>query len=114
MSVIEIEAPRVAPQSPVTDEVRDVLRKAKGLISAGWCQRVRFDPRGAGSFCILGALSMAAYGDADASVPDMWDYLAPFDAHLPRVLHGDLVSFNDAMFTTQAEVVDLFDRALGA
>jgi hypothetical protein len=110
MSVVveEATAPRVAPQSPVDEEVRDVLREAKGLVAKGWCQG---HAREGDKFCAIGALCTAAWETGDWSV--MKRARAALGSIIPPDYHSSLMQWNDTPGRTQAEVVALFDEALG-
>lgn len=130
MSVVEVApAPRVAPQPPVvSDEVRDVLRKAKGLLSGGVCKAKLSD--GLGNVCALGAIS-AARGWIDPTIenssgyPDdddpaalaLWNSLpVVYRYGVPGYVVDALYRFNDDSVRKghPERVVALFDRALGA
>jgi hypothetical protein len=105
MSVVVEET--TAPQSPVVDEeVRDVLREAKGLVAQGWCQH---HAHLGDKFCVLGALITASVGGEWRAVTRARHAVRQ---HIPATV--TIPEWNDAPGRTQAEVVALFDKALGA
>lgn len=92
--------------------VIEVLTEARALVEQGWTQRAwardRFGNAGmwdeptACEWCLVGALASAGFGSGYNSA---WKIL--------RELTGDpLSAFNDAPGRTQAEVLDLLDRAI--
>ena len=126
---------RVRPGPPPALAVRAILRKARALIAAGWCQNADAveHPGGPVEHCAVGAVRAAA----------AWGKPGAFNSRLePAVeaaasvllestgeavlyrdvgsLHGDafdtqlLSRWNDNGERTQAEVITAFDRAIDA
>lgn len=110
-TTVEVGAtPAGAPPSRVDDEVRDALRKAKGFVAKDWAQGTKVDMLCAGRYCALTAIRAACPTNVVLwlrATRALADALG-FEREL-RV-----VTWNDAPGRTQAEVIDLFDRALGA
>ena len=101
----------------MTSEERDILVKAKGLIAQGWVQGTlwTFDPdtRQRNAFCIKGALLAAQGVMHDPNLE--WEYLNRKTTHLEGLLglrYGEACSWNNNPDRTQAQVIDLFDKAL--
>jgi hypothetical protein len=96
-----------------------VLRRARDMVAAGWCQgsaarNSAGTPVSAASddacqFCLYGAVARAAW------------YLRDFDAEgtaicairLAGEIDGGLIRWNDQPSRTQADVVNLLDLAIG-
>ena len=99
-------------------DVRKALEDARALVKKGWAQDYNAmalgsavcDPRSkaAARWCANGAL-VAATGDADSPICSMaYDVL-----RAAAETDGSLSAWNDAPGRTQAEVLALFDKALG-
>jgi hypothetical protein len=102
---VVVEAPQVAPT--LDEETRNVLRVAKERIAKGWCQG-NFIVEG--SYCILGALGWFGTGGRHDEAIRILAGLIGKSAE-PK---SGLWLWNDDPDRTQAEVVALLDRALGA
>lgn len=103
------------PQPPTLNpKVRETLLKARGLIEQGWCRRhakktlatertIQFE------YCILGALDDAT---DSAILADKAE--AVLSTALWKIRgHGNIVQFNDRQAVGKADVLALFDAALG-
>jgi hypothetical protein len=90
-------------------EILTTLIEARRVIAAGWTQGVWEDERGC---CIMGALNLACGERVDYDV-----YLAAWERVRAQVpgLEGrcsTLMLWNDTAGRTQAEVLEVFDRAI--
>jgi len=98
----------------MSDELRDVLREAKGLVVKDWWQDDGFSPRS--GHCVMTAVGLAApYHHSEH--PNGGQVFLAVRALLRDLLGGPEVSvagWNDAPERTHADAVDLFDRALAA
>lgn len=106
MTIVE-ENPTTTTLTPI-----EVLEKALGLIRAGWCRgaQVRVGSDG-DKYCTFGAL-VAAAGGLDS--PDYFPARQILsDTLLEWGTSHSLIRWNDDPGRTQAEVVKLFEAALG-
>jgi hypothetical protein len=119
--MIEVATPPAAAPSPVVEPgqldegMRDALREAKGVLAGGWCQGDYSD--GNGNHCAAGAVNAVLFPEGRAwSSGDLHvaRHLEAFFDHLLGDGFGSLSRWNDAPGRTQAEVIALFDKALGA
>jgi hypothetical protein len=89
-------------------EILTTLIEARRVIAAGWTQWAWADERGC---CIMGALNLACGERVDYDV-----YLAAWKCVMAQVPDSDqcptLMHWNDTEGRTQAEVLDLLDRAI--
>lgn len=77
------------------------LRAARDLIEKGWCQNAfRRNDKGQYSYCALGACE-------EVFVNDTW-----LRKSLGRGPGQGIMTWNDAPGRSQAEVLELFDRAI--
>jgi hypothetical protein len=112
--MIEVATPPVAAPSPVVvdEQTRDVLRKAKGMVARGWYRLTDDETERVGEkpqMCVLDALGNAQQPGAPAR------YQGPAHTLLCAIAGTPyLALWNDEPGRTQAEVVALFDKALGA
>lgn len=86
---------------------RDILNRAADLVEQGWCQYKLENrrPDGITEYCVIAALSKAAYGNHDTSFR-MSDAYWLLESRIGDD-NGDLVNWNNTLGRTQAEVVSL-------
>ena len=82
------------------ERLRQMLVAARNLVEAGWCQ---YALRSGDKYCALGALRACADNPYHERY-GLW--------HMEHIINDYLWNWNDAPGRTQAEVVDLFDRAI--
>jgi hypothetical protein len=110
-----------APGPALTPELRAVIVKARQLIAEGWMKghdKVALagnfgHPRYA--YCMRGAIREAGGGKRTAMTQSAIDHVARFVPTMPALAtsaEGMVVTFNDAVQTTDADVLEVFDRAL--
>jgi hypothetical protein len=89
----------------VGNQIAEKLREARALIERGWCQgsSSRNNEDGTTSYCLLGALS---------TVNKRYHVYYTAKDHVEEILEVPIPVWNDAPGRTQAEVLDLFDRAI--
>ena len=101
---------------------RDWLRKARGFIERGWTQGVRArdfwgdrcEPTAAEAreWCAVGAIHAARPGATFRQQKQMFNVLqAALNAQDGNVL--SLATYNDARGTRAADILALYDRAIG-
>ena len=94
-----------------------ILRHARGLVAAGWCQHHGkiLKPTGPALFCATGAIIEAVERADDLGGLEPYEAVDIAQLALSRraSLSYPIAVWNDAPGRTQAEVVAAFDRALG-
>lgn len=111
-------------------DTRQVLERAKTLIEGGWCQNANTD--GNGNFCLRAAIGLASgamaerngfvyFKDGPNTLPMQKDDLAAKEALIDQLINQlpddallSIPFWNDLPTTTQADVIDLLDRAIAA
>lgn len=110
--------------SPTTTTV-EVLQKARALLEQGWCQDHHAeDAEGApvphyseraACFCLDGALCRVTSPDTGWKRSPVYEAATDLLSEVAHELEEgcDFIDFNDMYGRTQAEVLDLMDRAIG-
>jgi hypothetical protein len=98
---------------PTAADIKAALERARALVEQGWCKGQAADGN---SFCLVGALAeatlTAAVGVQGLPGYKVWrDARQALEDEVPKT-YPSLVAFNDR--TSQAEVLDLVDRAIAA
>lgn len=98
--------------------VIEVLKEARSKVAQGWCQgpcavnadgmSVPPESAKACKWCVYGALEVVAGEEPD--VRRMAELILDKEANAPA--YSNCVGFNEYPGRTQAEVLDLFDRAI--
>lgn len=106
----------VLPAEPEPDELLAILRGGRDAVRRGWCQKALRDE--VGNVCALGGLLRTLGGEVwrgghvSGARDAMGDAMDKLEAQIPGGI--DIVRFNNAPGTTQADVLAVFDRAIEA
>jgi hypothetical protein len=111
-----IEAPEkvevtIPDDMVVPDNVKDVLRKARDLISLGWTQnqmhmKVQVDGSVGHSYCMLGAIYEASRRqDGLANIRN-------YSSYIESVLGTGVIDFNDQPHRKKEHVLAVFDELI--
>jgi hypothetical protein len=96
----------------MNDDAIGLLTRALARLKKGWCQHALEDSDG--NVCALGALNYAATGNANVWDPITVDSgaVSALDPTGSVFASAKVMRFNNAPETTQADVIDLFTRAI--
>ena len=100
----------------VEDDTLVLLRKARALVAAGWCQH---HPNQGRQVCIMTALHITVWGTHPVNYWEAHRRQMELAERMHTLLPAEwseapLYSWNDAPGRTKREVLALFDRAIEA